>query len=243
MESVAKVKTQVNKSNFLQGVEAGVPILMGYVPIAFTFGLLAKSLNVSATLAILMSLTNYAGASQFIGIKLMAMNVQMVEIVMTTFVVNIRHFLMSFCISKKLGPNVSMPMRALLGFGLTDENFVVASMQPDEKITPMFLLGAETISYLGWGGGTILGVVVSEAMPESMSNSIGLALYVMFLGLIIPPMKQSKVICGISFIAMFISAVLTYTPVLSEISLGFRIVLTIIITSTIGAVFFPDKEG
>lgn len=230
-----------SKSKFLRGVEAGIPVFMGYFSISITFGLLAKNLGIPIYMAIFMSLTNFAGASQFIGIKLIAMNVGILEIVMTTFVVNIRHFLMSFCISKKLDAKVSIPMRSLLGFGLTDENFVIASIEED-PLCPTFLLGAQCISYLGWVSGTALGAIISSVIPLSMSNSIGLALYIMFLGLIIPPMRESKTIAKVCIMAMGISTVLTYTPLLSKISLGFRIVITIICTSTIGAILYPDEE-
>lgn len=229
------------KSQFKEGLKAGMPIFMGYFSISITFGLIAKSAGVSGFLAVLMSLTNFTGATQFIGINMYSMGIGLSNIVLTTFMINARYLLMSFCVSNKLKNSVSTKIKALLSFGITDEVFVLAMTKEDLK--PSFMFGVQAISYIGWVLGTLLGAILADVMPSSLSNSIGIAIYIMFLGLLLPAASKSLKIALVAIFAMLISSIIYYIPFLKDVIGNWRVVITIVLTSLLGAKFFPSEEG
>ena len=136
------------KKRFLEGVKVGAPVAVGYIPIAVAFGLLARSAAIPNEIIILMSLLIYAGASQFIGINLLVLGASYNEIVITTFILNLRHFLMTAALSQKIEAEISKKWRALLAFGVTDETFTIGVLQSDKKMSPYFILGLNSIAYL-----------------------------------------------------------------------------------------------
>ncbi|AGB41087.1 putative branched-chain amino acid permease (azaleucine resistance) [Halobacteroides halobius DSM 5150] len=231
--------------SFSSGLKKGIPIALGYIPIAIAFGLVSKSAGIPNSISILMSLLVFAGASQFIAVNLLALQTGYWEIVMTTFIINLRHFLMSASISQKINKEVSQKWRAILAFGITDETFSVASLRPEKELTAKFLLGLNLISYSAWVLGTAIGVFLGASLPEVVQNSMGIALYVMFIGLLIPSLKKSKVIFGIFIIAIIINSSLYWIPLFSNISTGWSIIITTLSTAMIGAIIFPtgvDRE-
>ncbi len=236
MESIQ----QLHKNHFITGLRAGIPISIGFIPIAIAFGLTAKSLNIPEYVPLLMSLIIFAGASQFIGITLLATGISHWEIIMTTFVLNFRHFLMTASLSQRLPEWTSRSLLAILSFGVTDESFSVASLQEDKKIHPSFILGLNFIAYASWNICTWIGVFLATGLPQSLQNSMGIALYSMFIGILVPSLKKSKSITIIVLLAIAISFFLWKIPLFSDMSTGWRIVITTIITSTIGAYFFPS---
>jgi 4-azaleucine resistance transporter AzlC len=115
-----------DKQEFKDGIKAGIPIFMGYFPISLTFGLIAKATGLSVFLAVFMSVTNFTGATQFIGVNMLAQGIGIGTIVLTTFMINARYLLMSFCFANKLKGLLSDKEKSLLAFGVTDEVFVVS---------------------------------------------------------------------------------------------------------------------
>lgn len=230
-----------NKKEFKEGIKAGIPIFLGYFPISLTFGLIAKTCGLSGTLAVFMSFTNFTGAAQFIGVNMFAQGVGLSNIVLTTVMINARYLLMSFCVANQLKDSVSTKIRALLGFGITDEVFVVSMTREDLKTS--FMFGTQLISHIGWVTGTLAGVLLANILPESISNSVGIAIYIMFLGLLLPAAKESVKISIVTVTAMFISSVLYWVPMLNELIGNWRIIITIISASLMGAIFLPMKEG
>jgi 4-azaleucine resistance transporter AzlC len=229
-----------HKAEFKQGVKAGVPIFMGYFSISITFGLIAKAADVSGFLAVFMSLTNFTGATQFIGINMLSHGMEISNIALTTFMINARYLLMSFCITNKLRNSVSRKLKALLSFGITDEVFVLAMTK--ENLKPSFIFGVQIISYMGWVLGTLLGTLIAGILPSSLSNSIGIAIYIMFLGLLLPAASKSLKVTIVAIIAMIISSTIYYIPLLNNKIGNWRVVITIILTSLIGAGLIPKEE-
>lgn len=229
-----------HKIEFKNGVKAGIPIFMGYFSISITFGLIAKAADISGLLAVFMSLTNFTGATQFIGVNMISSGVGISTVVLTTFMINARYLLMSFCVTNKLKDSVSMKLKALLSFGITDEVFVLAMTRKNLK--PSFIFGAQLISYTGWVSGTLLGTLIAGIIPSSFSNSIGIAIYIMFLGLLLPAASKSLKVTIVAIIAMIISSTIYYIPLLHNRIGNWRVVITIILASLIGAIFLPKEE-
>ena len=231
-------KYKTNKLNFKKGLRAGLPVAIGYLPIALTFGLLARNSGLSLLNTFLMSVMVFAGASQFVAVNLVALGTGIGEIVLTTFILNFRHFLMSASLSQKLKDTIPQKWLFLLSFGITDETFSVASMQ-NEEIDGFFLFGLNLISYSAWVTGSIFGHYLGASLPEIIQASMGIALYAMFIGLLVPNLKESKTAVFTVFITVIVSGSFYMLRNIINISKGWEIVLVTIIASIIATIFFP----
>ncbi len=229
------------KSEYLYGIKRGLPIAIGYIPVAFTFGLMAVSGGLPVWVAVLISLTNLTSAGQFAGTNLILAQAGTVEIGITVFIINIRYMLMSLSLSQRLKPGVSILKRMIFGFGITDETFVVASMESG-ALSYSFMLGLITLPIAGWTVGTAAGALICSALPKALSLSLGIALYGMFIAIIIPAAKHSRAVFIMIALSVLIVCLLRYIPAFSFISSGFRIITAAVLAAAVGAVIFPVKE-
>lgn len=230
------------KRDFKEGVKSGMPIGLGYLPVSFTFGFLAVSGGLPVWAAVFISLTNLTSAGQFAGTNLILAGAGYIEVALTTFVINIRYMLMSLSLSQKLDQKTGTLERLLLAFGITDETFVVSSLKPG-VLKASYMIGLMSMPVLGWNLGTLLGGSISTLLPEAMQNAMGIALYAMFIALIIPASKQSRTRLYVIAAAVFVTCILKYLPVFAFISSGFRVILATVAASFLGAWLFPGKEG
>lgn len=232
----------VKRDDFLTGMKTGLPIAFGYFPIAVAFGLLAKANGLPAITSILMSALVFAGASQFIAVNLWATGMGGGEIIITTFLVNMRHFLMSATLARRLGPQPPK-VKSLIAFGITDETFSLVAMAPEHNRSPAFVVGVNTAAYLGWVLGTATGTMLVDGLPVILQSSMGLALYAMFIGLLVPGLKGSKAnlaVCGLSLV---LSMVASWGPSwLTKIGKGWKVMIITVVACTLGALLFPEEE-
>lgn len=231
----------INQKQFTYGFRKGLPIAFGYIPVSFTFGLMATGGGLPVWLAIFTSLSNLTSAGQFAGTELILAGAGLLEITLTTFIINIRYMLMSFSLSQKIESKITVKQRLLFGFGITDETFTMASLEQG-KLTYAFMLGLITGPIAGWTLGTAMGALISEALPLSISNAMGIALYAMFIAIIVPPSKKSRPILLIVLLSVLITIGLKYIPIFSFISSGFRIIIATVLSACVGAAIFPVKE-
>ncbi len=228
-------------SDFMAGLYAAVPIAVGYLPIAITFGLIARTADLPAHIIVFMSLIVFAGASQFVAVNLISLGTNPWEIVLTTFILNLRHLLMSASLSQRIEP-ASKKRMALLAFGVTDETFSMASLRLEKTLAPSFILGLNMLAYISWVVGTWLGITLVNGIPEAWQASMGIALYAMFIGLLVPVLRQSRQIVILVFIAVSINSLLYYCPAAHFISMGWKIVITTVTASLMAAFIFPREE-
>lgn len=230
-----------NKDAFRSGMRAGIPVAVGYIPIAIAFGLLAKSFDMPNVITLAMSLFIFAGASQFIGVQLMMAGSMYWEIILTTFILNLRHFLMSASLSQRL-ETTSNRFLATIAFGVTDETFSVASTR-DEAARSHFMLGLNLIAFLAWNVGTWIGVFLAFGLPASVQTSMGIALYAMFIGLLVPSLTRKPVIV-VAVIAVLTQAVLYFgvSPFI-PLSSGLSIILATIVSAGFGALIYKEDEA
>lgn len=229
------------KQEFKQGLKSGIPIGLGYLPVSFTFGFLAVSGGLPLWVAVLISLTNLTSAGQFAGTTLIFAGAGYVEVALTTFVINIRYMLMSLSLSQKLEQKTTTGERMLLAFGITDETFVISSLRSG-ILTASFMIGLMTMPMIGWNAGTFLGGSISMFLPKALQDAMGIALYAMFIALIIPASKQSRHVLYVIAAAVFVTCVLKYVPLFAFISSGFRVILATVVASALGAWLFPKEE-
>ncbi|MGI6552820.1 MAG: AzlC family ABC transporter permease [Clostridia bacterium] len=229
-----------NLPEFLYGLKQGIPIALGYFPVAFTFGILAVKGGIPISVAILISLTNFTSAGQFAGTNLIIANASLMEIALTTFVINIRYLLMSLSLSQKIMPKMPALERYILAFGITDETFAIASLEHRE-ITFPYMVGLIACPYAGWALGTAWGAFICSVLPPIWQNSMGIALYAMFIALLVPAAKKSLAALAVTMIAVSISSLFAWASYFEKLSGGWNIIIATIIASTAGAVLFPRK--
>lgn len=230
-----------NKKDFVYGFKRGFPIALGYIPVSFTFGLMAVNGGISPLMAVFISLTNLTSAGQFAGTNLIIESAGFFEITLTTFVINIRYMLMSLSLSQKINPDISLLQRLIFGFGITDETFSIASVEKG-KLSYHYMIGLITGPIVGWCLGTALGALTCSALPESISSAMGIALYAMFIAIIMPPARKSKSILMIILVSIGINVLLKYIPFFGFISSGFRVIAATILGAGIGAALWPIED-
>lgn len=225
-----------------RGIRDGIPIAVGYFSVSFTFGMMAVQSGISPFHAVLISLLNLTSAGQFAGLTVIVSNASLMEMALTQLVVNIRYALMSVSLSQKLDDSVKMRSRLLIAYGNTDEIFAVASSKPG-TVGAKYLYGLILLPVLGWVGGTLAGAVASTLLPATVISALGVALYGMFIAIVVPPAKEHKEVRTVVLIALALSCAFYYLPVLRQVSSGFTIIICTVAAAAVGAVLFPLKEG
>ncbi len=225
-----------NRSPFLRGVTAGLPVVIGYFPIAVTFGLLASE-HISMAHAVCMSAWVYAGASQFMALGLIGAHSAATEIVAATFLMNFRHFIMSASLSQRVKRH-RQAGTGLMAFWLTDETFSVA-MALKKKLHPRFMLGLEIVAYVSWVSGTCLGFSLGAFIPPLLQESMYIALYALFVALLVPHVKGSLSILITAGFAAGINSLLQYFHIMKP---GWSLVTAILSASVLGALIHSDEE-
>ena len=225
-----------------RGIRDGIPIAVGYFSVSFTFGMMAVQSGISPFHAVLISLLNLTSAGQFAGLTVIVSNASLMEMALTQLVVNIRYALMSVSLSQKLDDSVKMRSRLLIAYGNTDEIFAVASSKPG-TVGAKYLYGLILLPVLGWVGGTLAGAVASTLLLGTVISALGVALYGMFIAIVVPPAKEHKEVRTVVLIALLLSCAFYYLPVLRQVSSGFMIIICTVAAAAVGAVLFPLKEG
>lgn len=226
---------------YRKGLRDGIPIAMGYFAVAFTLGITAKNIGMTPVQAAVSSMLLHASAGQYAAMTVIASGTGYLEMVMTTLIVNLRYLLMSCALSQKAGSEMRMGHRMAVSHYITDEIFGIASAV-EGKLNPFYNYGAASVAGPGWTAGTFLGALLGTALPDRMGRALGVALYGMFMAIIIPPAKKSRIICGIVAASMLVSYLFSVLPVAKEISEGFKIIILTVVIAGFAAWKFPVHE-
>lgn len=173
------------KAQYLRGLKAAVPVIIGFIPIGIAYAIIARQAGLSIAETTLMSVGVFAGAAQMMSAGMVAQGASIITIIITTFILNLRHLIMSTCVMNRMKP-CSVWLRLLASFGVTDESFAIFTIEKEENSGIMFFLGLITGTYSSWIFGSFIGAVFSSLLPEILSMSLGIALYAMFIGLLLP---------------------------------------------------------
>lgn len=226
----------MNLRAFRQGIKGATPVVLGYVPIGLAFGVLAAQAGLNAWEVFFMSLLVYAGSSQFIAVGMIATGASLGAIVLTTFLVNSRHFLMSASMVPYL-KNFETNLLALIGFGITDETYAVAMGHvADGQKPPGFFLGLNLTSQLTWIVSTVLGNLAGNVIPDPRLFGLHFALPAMFIGLLVIQMRERLSIL-IALVAIILS--LMFKKIIPG---NWNVILAGVITATIGVVIEQWKS-
>ena len=227
---------------FLAGVRDGVPIGLGYLAVAFSLGIAARNAGLNAFQGFLISLLNNASAGEYAAFTVIAADSGFLEMALITLITNARYLLMSCSLSQKFSPDTPLYHRLLVGYDVTDELFGIAIARPG-YLDPFYSYGAFLPAIPGWAIGTALGVTAGSILPARLVSALSVALFGMFLAIIIPPSKKNPVVLGcvaVSFAASWLCTVLPYVKTLSE---GTRTILLTILIASAAALLFPVKDA
>lgn len=226
---------------FKKGMKDGIPIFLGYFAVSFTIGIFAKQNGLSVLEAVFMSATNLTSAGQYAGIKSIAAPATYFETAVTQLIINLRYCLMSSALSQKVSAKMPFWHRFIISFGVTDEIFGL-SINVDGKINPFYSYGMMSVAIPGWTFGTLFGIISGDLLPTKVVSALGVAIYGMFIAIIIPPARKNKIIAGLVIVSMLFSFAFAKLPLLCEISSGFRIIILTFLIAGVAAILFPIKE-
>lgn len=231
----------MKNESFKRGVVAGIPIALGYFAVSFTFGMAAVTGDLTIWQAVLISMTNLTSAGQFAGLGIILAAGSYWEIAMTQLIINLRYCLMSFSLSQKLVQDGSPLHRYIVAFGVTDEIFGVSASQ-EGRVSPYYNYGAMSVAIPGWVFGTLAGAVLGNILPDFVTSALGVAIYGMFLAIVIPPAKQNAAVLKVVVAAMILSSLFAVVPILRNVSGGFVIIITTLVVAGLAAYLYPVEE-
>ena len=231
---------EYRKSALRAGIHDGIPIGLGYFAVSFALGIAARGAGLNAFQSFLASLLCNASAGEYAAFTLIAADATYIELALMTLVANARYLLMSCALSQR-AEGVSLPHRMLIGFDVTDELFAVTIARPG-KLEPFYFYGAMLMALPGWSVGTALGNIAGNLLPARLTSALGVALYGMFLAVIIPPAKKDKILAGLVVFCFAASYALARLPIVSAIPEGTRILILTVVIASAAALLFPRRD-
>ena len=226
------------KKDFIQGLRDGVPIMAGYFAVSFSFGILAMQGGLSVIQAALTSLTNMTSSGQFAGLQIIAAGGTLIELILTQVIINMRYSLMSLALSPKLDKKIKLWQRLLIAFANTDEIFAVA-MSRERRLTFPYMAGLQILPIFGWTAGTAIGAIAGNLLPAALTAALGIALYGMFIAVVVPVARRSRPVLLSALIAIAISCVLYVL----KVSAGISIIVSTVAASALMAFLRPIEGG
>ena len=192
-------------SVFWTGARLGIPVILGYIPVGIAYALIARQAGFSVLETCMMSVFVYAGASEMMAAGMYAQGAGIAAIVLATFILNLRHFIMSACVMNGMRSE-KLAFKELAAFGVTDEVFAIYTTQKKLERPGLVFLGMALISYLSWNLGTVIGAVASDFLPALLTAALGIAMYAMFIALLMPSLHGNG---RLALLVVFTAAVNT----------------------------------
>ncbi len=240
MSSNTELKSSNSKA-FVQGMRDGIPIGLGYFAVAFALGVAARDAGLSPFQGFVASILCLASAGEYAGFTVIAAASPLYEMALITLVINARYLLMSTAISQKLDPDVKPVHRLGVAYFITDEIFAIETSQKG-TLNPFYPYGAGAVAAPLWATGTALGIMVGNMMPVRLVSALSVALFGMFLAVIIPPARKERSILGLVIVSFIASYACSKMPFVSSLSSGNRIILLTLVLSGMAALLFPHPE-
>ncbi len=228
----------MKKNKFLEGIKDGIPIGLGYLSVAFAFGIFATESGLTVWQTLLISMLNVTSAGQLAGVPIIAGGGTLIEMAVSQLVINARYALMSVSLSQKLSKSVSLLDRFIISFVNTDEVFAVASSKKG-LVGRSYLYGLILTPFVGWSIGTLFGALAGNILPASVISALGIAIYGMFVAIVMPVIKENKHTLLCVLFAILLSCLFSFVPLLSKVPSGFSIIICAVIASGLFAVVAP----
>jgi predicted branched-subunit amino acid permease len=226
---------------FKKGIRDGIPIGLGYLAVSFSLGITAKTAGLNPFQGFLSSLLENASAGEYILFTLIGAGASYIEVFVMTLIANARYLLMSCALSQHFSPDTPWYHRIFVGFDLTDELFGIAISRPD-YLEPVYMYGAFLMALPAWSTGTALGIIAGNILPTDVVSALSVALFGMFIAIIIPPAKKDRIILALIIISFILSFIFNFAPYISSISSGTRTIILTLLIAGGAALLFPVKD-
>lgn len=234
---------KMDKSLFKRGARDSIPIFLAYVFVSMTFGLSAVRQGLKPWQAILISMTNLTSAGQHAAVPIIVLSGSLFELLSCQFIINLRYALMSVILSQKFDNSMNTIQRVLFGFAVTDEIFALAVNKSEEgPVGKSYLYGLMPLPWIGWSLGTAIGGVAGDILPSIITSALGIAIYGFFISIVMPEAKKYKPIMIMCLVAIALSILFHFAPVLKDISEGFTVIICSILAAGIMTVLHPFKK-
>ena len=240
-ESSSKPVYAFRKSVLLDGIRDGVPIALGYFAVSFSLGIAARRAGFSPFQGFLVSLLNNASAGEYAAFALITTGASYLQVAIITLIANARYLLMSCALAQKFTPDTPFIHRLIIGYDVTDELFGITIARKG-PLNPWYTYGAILLAAPAWASGTALGIIAGNLLPLRAVSALSVALYGMFLAIIIPPARKSKIVAALVAISFFLSFICNYLPGIASLSDGTRTILLTVLISAAAAILFPVKQ-
>lgn len=226
---------------FLNGMRDGVPIALGYFAVSFSLGIAARNAGLTPLQGFFASLLNNASAGEYAAFTLIAANATLFQVALITLIANARYLLMSCALAQRFAPGTPFFHRLIIAYDVTDELFGITISRPG-CLNPFYTYGAILLAAPAWAFGTAFGIMAGNALPPRAVSALSVALYGMFLAIIIPPARKNKVVAVLIVISFALSFFGSYVPGISALSDGTRTILLTVLISAAAAILFPVKN-
>ena len=223
-----------------KGLKDGLPVAIGYFSVSFAFGIFAIENGLTVFQAVIISLLNLTSAGQLAAVPIIAGGGTFLELAPSQLVINSRYSLMSVSLSQKLSKRVKLPQKLLIAYGNTDEIFAV-SVSNNGDVGTKYMLGIILLPVIGWTSGTLLGAVAGNILPAMVTAALGVAIYGMFVAIVMPVAKKEKMTALCVLLAIAISCAFRYIPLLKSVPSGFTVIICAVVASALFAIIAPIK--
>lgn len=227
-------------NSFKKGLKDGLPIGIGYLSVSFAFGIFAVENGLTVFQAVIISLLNLTSAGQLAAVPIIAGGGTLLELILSQLVINSRYSLMSISLSQKLSKRVKLPQKLLIAYANTDEIFAV-SVSNKGEVGTKYMLGLMLLPIIGWTSGTFLGAFIGNILPPMVTAALGVAIYGMFVAIVVPVAKKEKMTALCVLLAIAISCAFRYIPLLKAVPSGFTVIICAVVASVIFAIIAPIK--
>ena len=231
-----------SKRIFMQGYRDGIPIGLGYFAVAVSLGIAARDYGFSAGQGFLVSLITYASAGQYMGFALYATNATLIELIILTFIINARYLLMGAALNQRMPEGTPLMRRVLVGTCITDEIFGITIARPGVP-TPFYTFGAVVAAVPMWAAGTAVGIALGNVLPARIISALGVALFGMFLAVIIPPARKDRAVLAAVAVSFACSYAAVRLPYISSLSQGNRTILLTVVICSLFAMIAPRESS
>lgn len=235
IRGVRGVNKASKQSEFLRGVKTGIPVLIGFFPVATTFAVLAAQSGMNALETGMMSAIVLAGSSQIMAAQMLIAGSGMMEIVCAVFFLNIRHFIMSTYVMRRLNQS-TLKAKLIMAFGVTDESFALYSVEPESSGAPFFA-GVACMTFFSWVIGTVAGSFLIRFVPQEICSYLVIALYAMYIQMIAPKAVGDPDILKTVLISILLNCILSVW-----IPSGWSIIIAMLVGAAVGSGFGLRRE-
>ncbi|MGN1281668.1 MAG: AzlC family ABC transporter permease [Succinivibrio sp.] len=196
------------KQLFLLGARHSIPVCLGYISVGTAYAVMAAQSGFNHFEIILMSLICYSGSGQFFAVTQADAHASLLAVSLGLIILNFRYFIMSTCVFARF-EKLSNLRRIIFSHYITDEPFAIFTTAKKELISSSYFAGLFLVSWSSWILGAVIGIFASDYLPKELILAMNIALYALFIAIVIPAGRANKVLMVIIIAAAVLNLFLS----------------------------------